>query len=120
MKEMMITRIHLERERQKEIKQKCSRRYKELEKIVNEWDPVGLISGGAPEDEYDCLTMQILFLLHEGKDTEEIQGFIIDELDEHFGYGVTNIRKEYHEAFIKKCNDASTKIVDWFKISADA
>jgi hypothetical protein len=119
-KGMMITRIHLARERQKEIKQKWSRQYKELEKIVNEWDPVGLISGGAPEDEYDCLTTQILFLLREGKDTIEIQKFIIEELDEHFGYGGTNIRKEHHEAFIKMCNDASIKIVDWFKISADA
>ncbi len=108
-------RIHLARERQKEIKQKWSRQYKGLEKIVNEWDPVGLINGGAPEDEYDCLTTQILFLLHEGKDTGEIQTFIIEELDEHFGHGVKNIRKEYHEAFIKKCNDASIKIVDWFK-----
>lgn len=112
---MLIMRIHLPRERQKEIKQKWSRQYEELEKIVNKWDPVGLISGGAPEDEYDCLSTQILFLLHKGKDTVEIQEFILEELDEHFGYGLKNIRKEYHETFIKGCNEASLEIADWFK-----
>lgn len=34
---------YLTREEQKEIKNKCSEQYKQLETIVNEWDPVGLI-----------------------------------------------------------------------------
>lgn len=107
--------IHLPRERQKGIKQKWSRQYEELEKIVNEWDPAGLISGGAPTYEYNCLSTQILFLLHEGKDTVKIQEFILEKLDEHFGYGLKNISKEYHETFIKRCNEATLEIVGWFK-----
>lgn len=115
-KELSNNRPHLSRQAQLEIKQKWYNEYIELEKIVNEWDPIGLIYCGAPDDEYDCLSMQILFWLHEGKTVEQIQEFIIEELNEHFGYGVKNIRKkEDQDVFLKKCNSASVKIVDWFK-----
>lgn len=36
------------------------RRFAELRALVNEWDPIGLIEAGAPEDEFDCLVGPIL------------------------------------------------------------
>ena len=53
----------LSREEQKEMKRKWLKQYNELELIINEWDPIGLIRGGAPEDEYDCLSTQLLSLI---------------------------------------------------------
>jgi len=107
-------RINLPREKQKEVKKEWTRQYRELEKIVNEWDPVGLIRGGAPDDEYDCLTTQILYLLHKGKNAEELREFILAELDEHFGYGLNCIRIEYRDKFLDSCNSISLRIEDWF------
>ncbi|EGO63401.1 hypothetical protein [Acetonema longum] len=110
---------HLTREEQKEIKKRLNNQYQQLEKLVNEWDPIGLIRGGAPKDEYDCLTAQLLALLHEGKNAEELMKFIITELDEHFGYGLSNIREDCHDKFLKKCSDVSVKIVDWWGNNSD-
>ena len=31
-----------------------------VQDLINSFDPCGLIRGGAPIDEYDCLTTQIL------------------------------------------------------------
>lgn len=107
-------RYHLTREEQKEIKNRWSEQYQQLEVIVNRWDPVGLIRGGAPKDEYDCLTTQLLALLHKGATPEVLKNFIVVELNQHFGYGISNINEEYQEKFNKNCSEFSEKIVNWY------
>ena len=58
--------FRLSRKSQLELKKKCSKQNKELERILNDWDPMNLIRYGAPDDEYDCLGTQLLNLLHKG------------------------------------------------------
>lgn len=106
---------HLSREEQKAIKKRWLNQYKELEKMVNEWDPVGLISDGAPEDEYDCLSTQLLSLLQQGKQIDEIRTFIFKELDEHFAYKIACLQNTYHERYIQRLDSFCEKMLDWYK-----
>lgn len=68
----------------KEVIQKYKTDFAVLTKLVNTFDPCGLIKGGAPSDEYDCLTQQILSSIYNKKSNEEIKLLIIHEVDHHF------------------------------------
>lgn len=63
---MRFMELRLNRKEQLELKKKWSEQYKELEIIINDWDPMNLIRGGAPQDEYDCIGTQLLNLFHNG------------------------------------------------------
>lgn len=77
---------------------------------MNSWDPIGLIEGGAPEDEYDCISVQLISLLREGKDHNDIFEFILHELDAHFGMDINSVSDGFREQFIKKYRDFSDTI----------
>lgn len=49
----------------KELKVKFKRDSTVVQDLFNSFDPCGLIQGGAPVDEYDCLTPQILSGLYQ-------------------------------------------------------
>ena len=68
----------------KEVKKKYKTDFAVLAKLVNSFDPCGLIKGGAPADEYDCLTQQILGSIYNKKSTQEIKELIIHEVNHHF------------------------------------
>lgn len=77
---------------------KCSQKvyntdFEVLTRLVNEWDPIGLIRGGAPEDEYDCLVTKILSKLYSGIESHNLEDFLKVELNEHFGYSVSKSNK---------------------------
>ncbi len=55
-----------------------------LRTLVNAWDPVKLLSLGAPEDEYDCFVNGLYSLLKEGATRKRLSAFIQCELSEHF------------------------------------
>jgi hypothetical protein len=54
--------------------------------IVNEFDLCGLISGGAPNDEYDSLTDLILGSIANKSSHDETVEKIIQLLEDYFGY----------------------------------
>lgn len=66
-------------------KQALRRRWRELRTLVNEWDPLGLISVGCPEDEYECLVGPLMRRLEEGVSREDVASFLAREFREHFG-----------------------------------
>jgi hypothetical protein len=68
----------------KKVKQKYNTDFAVLTKLVNSFDPCGLIKGGAPSDEYDCLTQQILSSIYNKKSRQEIKQLITHEVDHHF------------------------------------
>ncbi|MFD2614157.1 hypothetical protein [Paenibacillus gansuensis] len=98
----------------KKLKKRYSTLYAQLEPIVNEWDPIGLIEGGAPKDEYDCITVQLIELLQQGMNHNDVFEFIVKELDDHFGMGIRSVADEYREQFIKKHRDFSISLVNWY------
>lgn len=68
----------------KELKIKYKNDFATLTKLVNSFDPCGLIEGGAPSDEYNCFTEQILSSVYKKKSRQEIKELIIHEVDHHF------------------------------------
>jgi hypothetical protein len=69
----------------KDFKDKFKNDFTLVRDLFNSFDPCGLIQGGAPVDEYDCLTTQILSGLYQGMPKQELVDLIITELDQHFG-----------------------------------
>jgi hypothetical protein len=68
-----------------DLKTKFKGDFLKVQGFVNEFDPCGLIEGGAPIDEYDCLTMQLLSARYANKTRTEIIDLILHEIEHHFG-----------------------------------
>lgn len=66
-------------------KQESRARWRELRGLINQWDPIGLISAGAPEDEYECVTGPVLRMLETSESAEAIAAYLETEFAEHFG-----------------------------------
>ena len=58
----------------------------EIKKIMIEEDPIGLISSGAPEDEYDSEVLSIARKLNENPDNGELRVFIVNLFEKQFEY----------------------------------
>ncbi len=56
---------------------------------VNEWDPIGLMASGCPEDEYDCITQRLISLLHRFASDHEIQDWLQRFIPDHFGVALS-------------------------------
>ena len=98
----------------KEIKQKYKADFATLTELVNSFDPCGLISGGAPSDEYDCLTQQLLSSVNNKKTREEMKSLILHEIKHHFGTpDLATLDEPYKTQFYndldKLLNDIDTK-----------
>jgi hypothetical protein len=66
-------------------KQASRERWREVRSLVNEWDPIGLISAGAPDDEYECVVGPVLRMLETSEAPETIGAYLEIEFAEHFG-----------------------------------
>ncbi len=77
-----------------ELKLKYKDHFHKISIFVNEFDPCGLIHGGAPEDEYDCLTGKLLSAAYANKSRNEIKNIIFHEIEHHFGTPDLTLLKE--------------------------
>lgn len=68
-----------------DLKHKYKHDFDLVQSFVNEFDPCGLIHAGAPIDEYDCLTNQLLSSVYNDKTRTEIKELILHEIEDHFG-----------------------------------
>lgn len=84
-----------------DLKQKFKKDFDTIQSFVNDFDPCGLINSGAPIDEYDCLTTQLLSAVYSGKTITEIKDLILHEIEHHFGtpYLKTLIERNKTEFF---------------------
>ena len=110
----MLMWVHPSNTQIKMLKKKFNKLYTQLLPIINTWDPIGLVGGGAPDDEYDCITVQLITLLEQGKSQNDIYEFIIHELDDHFSMGIDSIANDYRKQFIKKHKEFSSDLIDWY------
>lgn len=69
----------------KALKQKYKADFAAMVELVYTFDPCGLIGGGAPSDEYDCLTQQLLSSVYSKKSRQEMKDLILHEIKHHFG-----------------------------------
>lgn len=59
--------------------------FKNVEKIINENDPIGLVHGGAPDDEYHTEIGKIVILLKNELNQKELAQKISDIFKNSFG-----------------------------------
>ena len=71
--------------------------FEKVQRIVNDFDPCGFIHFGAPIDEYDCLTNQLLGAAYNGKTRTDIKNLILYEIEHHFGTPDLEILDEQHK-----------------------
>jgi len=80
-----------------DLKTKYKVDFEKVQSFVNEFDPCGFIHFGAPIDEYDCLTNQLLSAAYVGKTRNEIKDLILHEIEHHFGTPDFEILDEPHQ-----------------------
>jgi hypothetical protein len=86
----------------KELKTKFKADFDKVQNFVNALDPCGLISGGAPDDEYDCLTSHLLSGLYENKSRQDFKEIILHEIEHHFGTpDISTLTEPYKTEFYK-------------------
>jgi hypothetical protein len=67
-------------------KEQSRARWAELRGLLNEWDPIGVMSTPeGPRDEYDCLAGPVMRMLEAGVSQGQIADFLRQEMTEHFG-----------------------------------
>lgn len=59
----------------------------DLRDLLNDWDPIGVMSLGAPADEYDCMIPHLLVLIERRADADQFAAYLTREMTEHFGLG---------------------------------
>jgi len=59
--------------------------FEEVQKIVNEYDPVGLVRGGAPPDEYHTEVGKIVAFLRSESDRDSLANKVEGLFRESFG-----------------------------------
>lgn len=70
---------------------------KAVKEVVNEIDPIGLIRGGAPLDEYDAEVTQIVVILqrYKDKDVDAVVDRIHLVFKRNFGAHLVGAKSEY-------------------------
>ena len=75
--------------------------YSVVKRCVDAWDPMGLIAGGAPPDEYECENRMLAGRIHPG----DAAGTIAEAVNDVFS------KMFWPEYFgIDKCRDVADKI----------
>jgi hypothetical protein len=72
---------------------RVKRLFAELRARLVEWDPIGAVAAGAPEDEYDCVAETVLGMLAEGATYRELASYLNSEFNDYFGVRVQHARE---------------------------
>ncbi|NJC87409.1 MAG: hypothetical protein FIB02_02585 [Desulfuromonas sp.] len=64
--------------------------------LINQWDPIGLIALGCPDDEYECLAVEIMQMLDAGATAQHLAAEMAIHLPEHFG---ATVKRDGHGFF---------------------
>ena len=93
----------------KELKDKYKSEFDRVQKLINDFDPCGLIQSGAPEDEYDCLTNQLINMTIKGTTIEKLKSLITSEMKDHFAVDIPTI-EPYKSKFQKDLHDFAVNV----------
>ena len=61
------------------VKSKHGKKFKELRTIINQYDPIGLLDIGAPEDEYDSEVKTIIVQLDSNMTEQQVHDLVYRE-----------------------------------------
>jgi hypothetical protein len=97
----------------KALSDKYKKDFKEMQVIVNEYDPLDLVKNGAPNNEHDRLTTELLSLLYKNQ-LDGVRELLI-HCYEWYGYNPDEIKEEYKERFNNKVKNTLNKIENLYK-----
>jgi hypothetical protein len=66
-------------------KSEMRQRGRELRALLNEWNPIGIPTVPAGDDEYDCLLWPLIRMLEQDSAVDAVAAFLTKELRDHFG-----------------------------------
>ena len=98
----------LSKEERDYLKEKYTKYFLLVREIINDFDPVGLMAAGAPEDEHDTLTGQVLRSIVNDR-INDIRQTLIDSYD-RYGFGADKIEEKYKDIFNKRIEETTLKI----------
>jgi hypothetical protein len=104
----------MDKPKKKELNSKYKFDFKQLQELVNSFDPISLIEGGAPDDEYDCLTEHILSYVYKKKTKTEMEDLVRHEIEHHFGLVV---EEKYKEKFRTDIEEFIETVYDKFELN---
>ena len=98
------------------LKKQYANDFEQLQKMMNEWDPMALISLGCPEDEYDKYTNRVLSILYRYKAMpNECQ----DKLNDYLKLFDEDIKEmamgSNGKFFTMNVKEFTGRILNWFK-----
>ncbi|ADQ78815.1 hypothetical protein Palpr_0659 [Paludibacter propionicigenes WB4] len=91
------------------VKSKQGDRFTQLRTIINKHDPIGLISDGAPEDEYEPEVKTIIVQLDTEMTEQQVHDLIYQEFIRWFEDESTVGSKEYYSGLAKDIYDWTRK-----------
>ena len=103
----------LSKEEKDYLKKKHTKYFLLVREIINELDPVGLVEMGAPEDEHDTLTGQVLALIVNDR-IKDVRQTLIDSYD-RYGFGVDKLEEAYKDIFYKQIDKTTVQINNLYK-----
>ncbi|WP_195575799.1 hypothetical protein [Paenibacillus sp. 1001270B_150601_E10] len=70
--------------------------WRNVKPLVNDWDPLGLLALGAPDDEYDCLTSFLTNFMEQNEEWEaaQLQQELEHFVETHFGIGPSMMKAD--------------------------
>jgi hypothetical protein len=99
----------LNQNNKKQISKQYEMHFLELRVIVNSFDPLGLVTGGAPENEHDNITQKLVSLLYNNR-IGEVRNLLNDCYKE---YGFST-KEENNEEFNNKIEKTYKQIEEWY------
>lgn len=93
----------------KELKDRYKDEFYRIQQLINNFDPCGLIGAGAPADEYDCLTNQLINMTISGTTVERLKNLIVSEMTEHFGVSVP-VDEPYRSVFYQQLHEFALNV----------
>ena len=88
-----------------DFKQKYKTMFSELTQIINDWDPYGLIDGGAPADEFEAEVAKVLAGLAKSHSVKDVVQLVSDVFSESF---------EKEKFSVKSCKEVGKKVYAWY------
>ncbi|WP_182914826.1 hypothetical protein [Paenibacillus thiaminolyticus] len=91
----------------------CSRLfYPHIKEAVDLWDPIGLLSLGAPSDEYDSLSLYITLLYAKRPDPDGMATQLERHMEEQFGLGPAVMPRERGEAWTRSIRTFCRRLLE--------
>ena len=98
----------------KALKHKYKTDFTIMTQLVNSSDPCRLIEGGAPVDEYNCLTEKLLRYVYNRMSRQEMKELILYEIEHHFGLPDIAASEPYKSQFYSSLDKLLSEIEKTF------